>query len=76
MSGDLKVSILFKHRSILLVRFKFRASDKLDSSDRLSGLARGAKPNQSSWIRSTIVPNGFGRVSQRDRVVGLNFFAG
>lgn len=26
----------------------------LDTSDRLSGLARGARPNQSSWMRSTL----------------------
>lgn len=26
----------------------------LDNSDRLSGLANGASPNQSSWIRSTL----------------------
>jgi hypothetical protein len=28
----------------------------LDTSDRLSGLARGASPNQSSWMRSSLKP--------------------
>lgn len=67
---------LFRNFSMLFERFKLRLmlarELMLEISERLSGDAKGASPNQSSCIKSMMRPSkGFGRVSQSERVVGL-----
>lgn len=72
--------ILFKYFSILPAKFKFNPMLALelilDSSDRLSGHAKGANPNQLSYIKSTLPKYVLIRVSHRESVVGMNLVGG